>query len=164
MNAGRIVFSDPLSRSDETSWCEGEGKPGNPEPLVRNMVDSVADELATIFAPRVADYSVRFRESTKGLAKDQEKPFKAAVKLTKSDLPAACRAWTEIDRVAPYHPSVVFDLGLCAEAAGEYAGAEALYRRAAPLTGRGGEGEEGLSRIGDLLAARADDEARTRRR
>ena len=128
-----------------------------------NLYRPLADETARAIMPQTTDYSVRFRESSKGLPKDQEKAFKAAVKQSQRDLPGACAAWSAIDAAAPGHPSLLFDLGLCAEAAGDYARAADLYRRAAPLMGRDNEADEGARRIDRLLAAREDAAARALR-
>jgi hypothetical protein len=127
------------------------------------MVEGVAGELARAFAPHVEDYSVRFRESTKGMPRDVEKTFKAIVRQSQRDLPGACRGWSDLDAQLPNHPSILFDLGLCAEASGDLARAEDLYRRAQPLLGRGSEAEAGIDRIDRLLAAKEDDLARTQR-
>ncbi len=160
---GRIVYSVAKSRRDEASWCRGKNPPRTVEEAVRGMIMDVAGEVRRDIAPRVEDYSIRFRESTRGLPRELERPFKDAVRQTQRDLRAACAAWTAMDGQAPGHPSVTFDLGLCAEAARDYAGALALYRRAAPLISRGSnEATAGADRVASLIAAREDDAARGR--
>jgi len=115
-------------------------------------------------APVVETYSIRFRESTKGLAKELVGPFKDIVKETQRNLPAACASWAVMSAQAPDHPSITFDLGLCAEAEGEFPRAMDLYRRAMPLIGgRGNEAVTGYERVGRLIAAQEDDAARRRR-
>jgi hypothetical protein len=160
---GRIVYSVEKTRRDESSWCRGKNPPGTVEEAMRGMVMDVAGEVRRDIAPRVEDYSIRFRESTRGLPKALERPFKDAVKQTQRDLRAACTAWTAMDGQATNHPSVVFDLGLCAEAERDYAAALELYRRAAPLISRGSnEATIGADRVASLIAAQADDAARGR--
>lgn len=159
----RVLYSRELPRRDETTWCEGQSPSRTVEATVRGMVGGVADELAGSFAPSVETYSVRFREGTKGLDKEVARRFKVIVRQTQTDLKGACAAWAAMDAEAPNHPSILFDLGLCAEAVGDYAKADNYYARAAPLTGRGGEGEVGLTRIARLVAAREDDRARADR-
>jgi hypothetical protein len=160
---GRILYTVAKPWRNEISWCQGQTPPGYVEDAFRGMILDIAVEVRRDIAPVVEDYSIRFRESTRGLPKPLERPFKDIVRQTQRDLRGACSAWQTIDAQAPDHPSVVFDLGLCAEAAGDYAGAMALYRRAAPLIGRGGnEATAGVERVGRLIAAREDDAARGR--
>ena len=95
------------------------------------------------------------------------RPHRAPInpRFQQRDLRGACAAWQAMDAQAPNHPSITFDLGLCAEAAGDYRRALDLYRRAAPLIGGGvNEAVTGAERIDRLLAAQEDDAARRRRR
>lgn len=158
---GRIVYSAAKPRRDEVSWCRGQNPPRTVEETVRGMVLDVAGEVRRDIAPVVETYSIRFRESTKGLPKELNRPFKDIVKQTQRDLRGACAAWEAMDGQVPNHPSITFDLGLCAEAAGDYRRALDLYRRAAPLIGGGAnEAVTGAERIDRLLAAQEDDRAR----
>ena len=127
--ADRVVFSAPVSRREEGTWCGDEAPTQSAETIVRSMIDDVAGELAATFTPRTERYSVKVLESDKGMTKEQKAAFKASVKLTKTDLPAACASWAEQDRAMPNYPSLVFNLGLCAEATGNFAEAERLYLR-----------------------------------
>lgn len=161
---GRIVYSAAKPRRNETSWCRGENPPRTEEEAVRGMILEIAAEVRRDIAPVVETYSIRFRESTKGLPKELNRPFKDIVRQTQRDLPAACAAWATMSAQAPDHPSITFDLGLCAEAERDYPRALGLYRRAAQLIGGGGnEGVTGYERVGRLIAAKEDDAARERR-
>ncbi|WP_423604271.1 hypothetical protein [Sphingomonas sp. MS122] len=161
---GRVVYSAEKPKRDESSWCDGENPPRTEEEAVRGMIGAIAGEVRRDIAPVVETYSIRFRESTSGLPKELNRPFKDIVRQTQRDLRSACAAWQAMDAQAPNHPSITFDLGLCAEAAGDYRAALELYRRAAPLIGRGAnEAVTGAERIDRLLAAQADDAARKRR-
>jgi len=161
---GRVIYTADKPKRDEISWCRGEEPPRTVEESVRGMIQSIAGDVRRDIAPVVETYSIRFRESTKGLAKELNRPFKDIVRQTQRDLRGACSAWEAMDGQAPNHPSITFDLGLCAEAAGDYREALELYRRAAPLIGTGGnEAVAGAERVGRLIAAQADDAARGRR-
>ena len=160
---GRVVYSTAKPRRDESSWCRGQNPQRTVEEAVRGMILDIAGEVRRDIAPRIEDYSVRFRESTSGLPKEFNRPFKDIVKQTQRDLRGACAAWTAMDAQAPNHPSIVFDLGLCAEASGDLPAALALYRRAATLIGRGtNEATAGADRVSSLMAAQEDDAARRR--
>ena len=60
------------------------------------------------------------------------------------------------------HPSLLFNLGLCAEQRGDYEKALGLYQDAA-LAGAN-EGREGFARATRLVAGRADAQERAKRR
>lgn len=158
---GRVVYSVSRPRRDETSWCRGQNPVRTTEESIRGMIVDIAENVRRDIVPSVESYSIRFRESTKGLPKQFNRTFKDIVRQTQRDLRAACAAWAAMDGQAPNHPSIVFDLGLCAEAAGDYDRAGELYRRAAPLIGRGGnEATQGVERIDRLIAGAEDEEAR----
>lgn len=160
---GRVVYSVEKPRRDEASWCRGKNPPRTTEEAVRSIIVGIADEVRSDIAPTIETYSIRFRESTSGLSKALTRPFKDIVRQTQRDLRAACAAWTAMDARAPDHPSITFDLALCAEAAGDYRRALWLYRKAATLIGRSSnEGTAGVERVNRLIAGREDDRARGR--
>jgi len=162
---GRVLYSVSRPRRDETSWCRGQDPSRTTEEAIRGMIIDIAENVRADIVPSVQDYSIRFRESTKGLPKELVRPFKDIVKQTQRDLRGACAAWAVMDQQAPNHPSITFDLGLCAESAGDYDTALALYRRAAPLIGRSGnEATTGVERAARLIAGRDDEAARRRGR
>lgn len=156
----RVLFSAERPKRDELTWCGDEEPARTAEQTVRTFIATTASELAAAFTPRDESYSVRFRESTKGLPKEAERLFKDIVKQTQRDLPGACAAWRAMAETIPDHPSILFDLGLCAEAAGNWTEASDFYAKAAPLLGRDSEAATGVRRIADLTVARADDAAR----
>jgi hypothetical protein len=160
--SNRVLYSAERPKRDEASWCDGQQPPRGVEEAVRGMIGATVAELVRAFAPRFERYSVRFREGTKGMPKDLERRFKAVVKQSQRDLPGACEAWRVIDGEMPNHPSVLFNLGLCSEAQGDYAKAAEIYARAAPLMGRGNEAEIGVDRVAGLIAAKRDEVERGR--
>ncbi|WP_447726442.1 hypothetical protein [Sphingomonas koreensis] len=161
---GRVIYTTDKSKRDEISWCRGDEPSRTVEESVRGMIQTIAGEVRRDIAPVVETYSIRFRESTKGLPKELTRLFKDIVKQTQRNLPAACASWAVMSAQAPDHPSITFDLALCAEAAGEYRRALDLYRRAAPLIGGGSnEAIAGYERVDRLIAAQADDAARRQR-
>ena len=162
---GAVVYAGGDPQRDETSWCKGDTPSHTVESAVTAMIGRAASGLAAAISPSSRDYQIRFRESRSGMPKDISNRFKGVVKLSQRDLPAACAAWQQIDTALPNHPSVVFDLGLCAEAQGKYEDAGAFYRRAAQLIGsRDNEATEGMDRIAQLIAGREDARRRAARR
>ncbi len=162
---GRIVYSAAKPWRDETSWCQGGYAYRTPEEAISTGIREIAGSVRREIAPSIETYRLRLRESTKGLSKDAQKQFKALIKSSQRNMPAACQAWEAMNAAEPGVASVVFDLGLCAEQAGNYEKALALYRQAMPLIGSSGaEAREGADRAQRLIAGRADARERAKRR
>ncbi|MEI9850991.1 MAG: hypothetical protein WDN24_09205 [Sphingomonas sp.] len=161
---GRIVYSVSKPQRDERSWCQGAGEraPSTVEETIAGMIGTIAGQVRQEIAPRWERYEIRFRESTKGLSKDLAKRFRTSMKQSERNPAGACAEWAAIDAASPDNPSILFDLGLCAETAGDYQRALGYYRRASPLLGRNNEADRGIDRIGQIRAALADDAARGR--
>jgi tetratricopeptide (TPR) repeat protein len=159
---GRILYSQPKPFREEVSWCPG-GNPGRTaEDVIENAIRDIAGSLRGDLVPHVDTYKIRVRENTKGLPKESANRFKALVKLTKRDAAGACRGWDAMQSEAAGHPSLLFNLGLCAEQRGDYEKALGLYQDAA-LAGAN-EGRQGFERTTRLVAGRADAAERTKRR
>lgn len=116
---GRLVYSAQKPFRNETSWCQGQSPGSTVEEVVAGAIQQIASAVRYDIAPVVRTYQIRVRESTKGMSKDAAKRFKEFVKLTKRDARGACAGWAGMPDVAG-HPSLVFNLGLCAEQRGDY--------------------------------------------
>lgn len=159
---GRIVYSATKPYREEASWCQGENVNRSVDDVVAQAVRTIADQVRGDITPNYTTYRIRFRESTKGLSKDLAKQFKALIKLTQRDLRAACSGFETMAQSAA-QASVTFNLGLCAEARGDYDAALGYYNAAMPLIGgRGGEASEGIGRVERLAIGRADAAERDR--
>lgn len=143
---GALLYDDDRPEEAEVSWCDGDSRPRPIEAMVRELVDKAAGRLRTALAPFWRSEGIRVLEDRKGLSKPDAAAFVQALRLTKTDGGAACRQWQAIAAANPAHAATAFNIGLCAEAAGDLAGAERLYRAAAPLS-RARNAAEGLGRI-----------------
>lgn len=150
----RVLWAGAPERTKQTEWCEGDISPDSVATDVERLSGEIASELRRTFAPTVRTYSVRFREKTKGLNPVQTAQFKGLVRQSQHDLPLACEGWSGLEREAPDHIATVFDLGVCAEAAGDLEGALARYERASHLLGPHNEAEDDARRVRGLIAAR----------
>ncbi|NYT42748.1 hypothetical protein HZY97_18380 [Sphingomonas sp. R-74633] len=159
---GRIVYSTTKPFTQDNSWCEGQSAPGPVEEVIAGAVRSLGYSVRADIAPTISTYSIRVRESDKGMSKDQSKRFKDLVKLTKRDERGACTGWAALNGELPNNPSLTFNLGLCAEQSGDYAGALQYYH-AAQRAGAS-EGGQGADRAIRLIAGREDAAIRARRR
>lgn len=159
---GRIVYTRGFPTREELTWCEGEKPPRTVEEIVSGAIANIAAAVRHDVAPRVETYRIRLRESTKGMSKDVAQQFKALIKSSQRDMRGACTSWAAMDAETPSHPSLLYDLGLCAEQRGDFEGAVTLYRRAA---GAGAsEGNDGAARAQQLIIGRDDAKERARRR
>lgn len=157
---GRIVYSTRKPRQNAVTWCPDQSAPGAVDGVVRGMTDSIAEEVAREISPRTETYAPRFYESRDGLPKDYHDRFKAAIRATQRDLAGACAEFAAIDQAAPQF-AVAYDLGICAEARGDYEAAIEAYRRAATLRPRDtGDFNAGIDRVRKLIIQRDDERAR----
>ena len=159
---GRIVYTKGYPYRDEISWCQGQNPSRTVEETVASAIQGIAGSVRAEIAPSVSTYRIRLRESTKGMPKDTARNFKDLIKSSQRDMAAACGQWQAMDQTLPGHPSVLFDLALCAEQRGEYSNAVALYQAAV----RAGavEGNDGAGRAQQLILGREDAAERAKRR
>jgi hypothetical protein len=154
---GRTVYAGPKTREDSGWWCEDSGVPLDVALTAGGMAESVAREVRLDLAPHRERYTIRIQEDRRGMPADTAGLFRQAVRLTKTDQAAACRAFAEIDRIVPDHGPTVFNLALCAEAEGRYMLAGDLYTRARLFAPKaGGEVSKALGRVRSLAAGEED--------
>ncbi len=146
---GTLLWSDNRPESFEESRCEdAETAPATRGQIVRNLSGKVARRVRFDVAPSVGSEDVRVDEGRKGLSKPDSDRFKAAVRSVKDrQVPAACASWGELAGTYPDHVPTRFNLGLCAESAGDDAAATTHYRQVLALDPRNGAAQRGLSRI-----------------
>lgn len=159
---GRILYSEAQPIHDETSWCEGQSPDRTVETVVASGIRSIAEGMRLALVPHVDTYQVRVRESVKGMTKEAAQRFKQLVKLTKQDAAGACAGWDAMQAEAAGHPSLLFNLGVCAEQRGDYAIAVQRYGDA--VRAGATEGNEGANRAARLIAGRDDARERQARR
>lgn len=159
------VYADNKSGRSEITWCGGASPYTTTEQMVTAQIRDIADRIRGDVRPSTQTYRVRFREERDGMPKDVGNRFKAIVKLSQNDPRTACGQWAAMNAGMPNHPSVLYDLAVCAEAAGRYDDALAGYRaaQAALLPKKSGDIGDSINRVGRLLIARADDEWIARR-
>ncbi|MEL7728011.1 hypothetical protein AAG612_00555 [Citromicrobium bathyomarinum] len=157
---GHILWSERLSRSEVLSYCPGY----DDEPLIAPAVDlalaGAADDVRRALAPVQAIEDIRIMERRKGMPRDASKAFRDAIRLTKQDERGACEAFAALEPAIGAHPSLLFNLGLCAEQVGDFATAEQYYGQALADKTSDDEAQAGLRRIGLYLAAESQLESR----
>lgn len=153
---GRILYTQARPQTDSITTCPGDkGKP-SPKDRIAKMVRTAADRFVDDIMPRHEDYRIRLREGREGMEKGMGQAFKDSIRLSQRDPVAACTIWAGMDRTLPGHPSLLFNLGLCAERVGDYAGAEHFY-------GQAGSAQADVTRVRDLTVGRDDAKRRAAR-
>lgn len=154
---GRILYSQSPTRSDTNSWCRDSGAAVDPEGTVQFMVESIAEQVRLDLAPHHEAYKIRIREDRDGLPPDLAAQFKQGVHQTKHDERTACATFAAIGVSAPDHGPTLFNRALCAEAAGRYDEATALYTRARVFAPKAaGDVTKGMGRVASLAAGAED--------
>lgn len=152
---GDLLHRDDQPETEEITTCDDDKtSPKSVETVVREMLATVARRTRLALAPEARSEKIRVLEDRKGLSRYDGDRFRNALRLTKTDAPAACRQWQAIAETNPNHPATVFNTGLCAESAGDLAAAEQRYRLAAQLT-RAGNVRQALDRLSDRRRADA---------
>jgi hypothetical protein len=145
--AGRSLYSRSELRTNEERFCADEQYRPSVDNLVQRLIDAFASEVRYDLAPVQRVENVRVLETRKGLAKADSTAFRAAVQLTKNDPYGACLEFGRLEATNPDHTSVLFNIGLCHEGAGDLDAAEDYYRRTLALKAGTDYAESGLSRI-----------------
>ncbi len=138
----------PLSRR----FCKDESAPS---------VDSMIEELAGQFAasvrldvaPVFRAEDIRLLESRSGMPKTDHAAFREALRLTKSDVAAACDAFAALEPTNPASVTVLFNIGLCHESRDDLEAAAQSYEAVLAIAPRKVEPIEGLARIASRLRA-----------
>ncbi len=153
MPDGVMVWSRNFAKNRVLSYCPGY----DDEPLIATAVDAAmaeaADEVRLALAPMQVWQDVRVMESRKGMPKPVSEAFRGAIQLTKRNERGACEAFAALEPEMPTHPSLVFNLGLCAEQTGDFDTAKRYYRAALADKKSDDEAQMGIRRIDRTLAA-----------
>lgn len=161
----QTIWSDNKQQRDESTWCGNRQAQRTTEEIVSAMIRTTAEKIRYDVRPFYSTYKVRFREDRDGMPKDLGNQFKDIVKRSNKDVPGACGDWMAFNQRLPNHPSVLYNLGVCAEARGQYADAQNFYRSALGALGKNnGDMQDSIGRVGRLMIARADDQEIARRR
>jgi hypothetical protein len=152
---GREIYRkrDTLSASDD--FCANDHSIPSIEGMLDGLVNSFANRVRYDLAPVYRNQQIRVLEGRKGMGRNSKKEFRNAVKLTKTNLAAACDEFDALEATYPQHPSVLFNIGLCAEGIDDLDKAEAYYQRTLSIESGKDYPSDGLRRIADRRRAAA---------
>lgn len=139
----------PLSRR----FCKDEGGPPSVDSMIEELAGQFAASVRLDVAPIFRAEDIRLLESRSGMPKTDHAAFREALRLTKSDIAAACEAFAALAPTNPASVTVLFNIGLCHESAGELEAAGLSYEAALAIAPRKAEPIEGLARIASRFRA-----------
>jgi hypothetical protein len=156
VRTGQVVYSSRKNAGSETSWCRGDMQPIDDDTMIDGAINTIVGQIRPDIAPYNTVLQATIIEKTDGLSEVDAKTFAAAVKAAgKGDLSGACRSWDELRRSYPNHPWTIYNIGVCAEANGDFNGALSHYEQARSLAGQPNtDVNESIDRVRGLISAR----------
>lgn len=154
---GRVVYSAQKRAGRNTSWCGNQSPSTGDLAMVTDAQRDILGDIRRDIAPYNTTLSATLKTKGQGLSEALKPQFTAAVKAASSgDMASACQAWTSINAAQPGNLDTVYDLGVCAESAGDYGKALTLYRQAQRLSPAPDSAvNESIARAENLSAAKA---------
>lgn len=133
VESGQIVFSNNIKGVASASSCadRSAAMPSQAQ-LIAAAKTSALDDFRKQVAPSIANVNIRLMDSAEGIGDESAKRKLAqGVEFAKANrLDRACEFWNEADQLSARSVSIVYNLAVCAETAGNIPKAAELYRRA----------------------------------
>lgn len=158
----RLIFSRSMPQRNEVSWCQGDNLPADVEVIVRPFIDNVARQVRSESTPFGTSEKIRIREDRKNMVKADSDQMKALIKITDKQPAQACAGWKAMEARGVVHQTLSFNLGLCAESAGDLDTALAYYQSVFAASSKpSGDVKDALDRVRRHIAGIEDDAARS---
>lgn len=155
------IYSRNLPQRDESESCEGESRPTDVDNVIVTLVRRVADEFAAQIIPFARTEKIRVRETRSGMNKADSDQMKSLIAATKQSESAACAGWRDMESRGFSHPTLAYNLGVCAESVGDLDTALRYYRSLA-ASKNSSDANESITRIERRLAGDEDDRLRNK--
>lgn len=156
---GTVLYSRDLPQRNESDYCEGDKLPPGVDTIVAPMFTTIANQVREQNVPYGRTQKVRIRESRSGLSKPDSAEMKGLIQITDKNPAQACAGWKAMEARGLQHPTLTFNLGLCAEAAGDLDTAMRYYQDAAAEKSAS-DVREAVDRVARRLAGEEDDRRR----
>jgi len=132
VETGKVFYSQNISGTAAAQGCE-DGTPPSDE---SRLLDQAKGQALKTFRNDIAPYyvinTIKIMESTDkidtSLAKDKLK--EGVTGADKKRIDVACHSWGEAYNLAPNSPSLLYNLGICAESRADFQVALDLYNKA----------------------------------
>jgi tetratricopeptide (TPR) repeat protein len=135
---GKIIYSKNLKGTATSAGCEDGPPIKGAEELLEAAKNAVKHEFRMDIAPFYETREITLLDSTAGVdSGTAREKLKQGIQFAgKGRMDSACELWGEAGPLAPDSPSLVYNLGVCAESRGDVEAALALYRKAEKLAGK----------------------------
>ncbi len=157
----RVIYTRALPQKRDDSWCTGEDLPPSVDSVVDPFIRTITSEVAGDVLPYGKREKIRIRESRTGLSKPDSEQMKALILTTDKNPGAACAGWGEMESRGVSHPTLSFNLGLCAESKGELDRALGYYRAVDTASKKqSADVRDALARVDRRIAGEMEADAR----
>ncbi|UYV14500.1 tetratricopeptide repeat protein [Porphyrobacter sp. ULC335] len=150
---GDLLYAMGDTLVAERRFCKDEKGTPPVDMMVQDLANGFAAAVRSDLAPVFLVQDIRVLENRDGIAKADHAAFRAAIRQTKDDIEGACRAFAALEASNPRALSVLFNIGLCHESAGELEAATRQYEAALAIKRGKIEPREGLDRIASRFRA-----------
>jgi len=144
---GELLYGKGDQLTTSRRFCKDEEGSPSVDSMIAELARQFADAVRFDLAPVERYDTIRVLESRDGMSKPDQTAFRAALRLTKSDVAGACRAFEALQANNPRSITILFNVGLCRESEGDLAAAAQFYREVLAISPRKLEPQEGLARI-----------------
>jgi tetratricopeptide (TPR) repeat protein len=138
VRTGRVLYTRTISGSASDSSCEDRRPVLSGEDLLKKARDIAKAEFMKDVAPHYITRQITLMNDTAGISSgDAKDKLKRGLDYAANGrMDQACELWGESRILSPSSPSVLYDLGICAEARGDLDAALILYRDADKQLGK----------------------------
>ncbi len=157
---GELLYGKGDTLIVSRRFCKDEKNTPAVDSMVEELTGTFANAVRHDLAPEFRSEDIRVLESRDGIAKADHAAFRAAIRLTKTDVAAACRAFAALEAGNPRDVSLLFNIGLCREGVGELEAAAAHYEAVLAVKPGKPEAQAGLDRIASRLRAERQRDSR----
>lgn len=144
---GELLYAKGDTLVASRRFCEDEKTTPPVSGMIEELASRFAAEVRGDLAPTRRYDNIRVLESREGMSKADSAAFRAALRLTKTDIAAACQAFEALEATNPQSITILFNIGLCQESAGELEAAAQTYEQVLAINPGKSEAREGLARL-----------------
>ncbi|MDQ5988165.1 MAG: hypothetical protein CSYNP_03921 [Syntrophus sp. SKADARSKE-3] len=134
----KIVYSANRSGAADSSGCVDGTPPKSEQELLDKARETVKNGIRKDVAPYYLTVMITLKDSTDGIDSKEAKALlsQGINYADKKRLDAACEQWGTARQLAPNSPSILYNLGVCAESVADVENAYKLYKQADRLIGK----------------------------
>jgi tetratricopeptide (TPR) repeat protein len=139
IESGRIIYSESIKGTATATSCPDQTTPAPSQAqLIRIAKENALAAFRKDVAPSFATVDIQLMDSTDAIGNEQAKrKLLQGIEFAKGNrLDRACELWKEANILWSPSISIVYNLAVCAETAGNFQAASELYRKADRLLER----------------------------